>query len=196
MTVNVSQYKQQNLQPLSGAGAGVVDAYARREAMGDFNTNLVIEFAKVRLHHVNSWLNRQLTNMKNGAADTDALNRVLTALASYPEGVPADKWQDIKNALDQAIGSLPPDSATLRKLISLRDDPGSAINFGGKDILKPEIEALTRDLQSTLKSVDQRSQEDQLYINQKMGEMGEILQLAASLIQNMNETVKAILGRS
>ena len=36
----------------------------------------------------------------------------------------------------------------------------------------------------------------QLYINQKMGEKNEVLQLAAMMIQQFNETAKAMLQRS
>ena len=55
---------------------------------------------------------------------------------------------------------------------------------------------ITTEINNDLKAIDRGSQEGQLYINQKMGEKNEILQLAAMLIQQFHETGKAMLQRS
>ena len=167
-----------------------------------FSTNYVIAFARARTNHINTWLNRQLDTMRSASRDSQALNDALAGLARYSEGFNSQVSLDAcKAALTDAIEQLPENSPLREKLTTLRDDPTSRLNVcgnGGADaqVTKEEMSSITKDIENDLKAIDRGSQEAQLYINQKMGEKNEILQLAAMMIQQFNETAKAMLQRS
>lgn len=166
-----------------------------------FSTNYVIAFARARTNHINTWLNRQLTSMRSAARDSQALNDALAGLALYSEGFGGkdeDKWdalQGCQDALTKAIKQLPADSPLAAKLTNLRDH-GALTGGGDAWVSKEQMSGIIKEVENELKAVDRGSQEAQLYINQKMGEKNEILQLAAMLLQQFNETAKAMLQRS
>lgn len=174
------------------------DTYASAPNDAVFDPNFVIEFARVRMDQVNGWLNRELNVMRRCGAQTTAVNEALQKVAEYSEGFDdATKLANLRKALTDAAATLPDGDPVKEKLNNLASDPNSVINQGGdNNVLKEEMAALQSDLETTLKKVDQTSQENQLEVNQKMGERGEIMQLASMLIQQMNETTKNILGRS
>ncbi len=161
------------------------------------SSNLAIEFARARLKHVDSFLNRQLQTIRDCARDSDAINKILTACAQYASGSMdnGNGKKAIEAACRSAAADLP-DGPLKDKINSYLSDAGSVLKLGGDELLSAEeVGSIKTDFEGTLKSVDRRSQEDQLVMNAKMGERNEILQMAASLVQQLNETTKSILGR-
>jgi hypothetical protein len=162
----------------------------------NLSSNLAIEFARARLKHVDSFLNRQLQTIRDCARDSDAINKILTACAQYASGSMDNNngKKAIEAACKSAVADLP-DGPLKDKINSYLSDPNSTLNVGDECMTADEIGSIKTDFEGTLKSVDKRSQEDQLVMNAKMGERNEILQMAASLVQQLNEITKAILGR-
>jgi hypothetical protein len=172
---------------------------------GTFGVNFVIEFARARSKQVKSYLDNQLTTMKRNGAEASAINDSLATLAKYSAGFPDGNevaWKDIKNSLQRAIDSLPPGSQTKALLQHVKDDPMRALNAdghgaGGSDAKtsKEDMASVQKELENALKDLDTQSQEAQLMINNKMSEFGQIFELAAKLLQAMNDSTKSILGR-
>lgn len=163
----------------------------------NLSSNLAIEFARARLKHVDSFLNRQLETIRDGARDSDAINKILTACAQYADGSMnnGNGKKAIEDACRAAAAALP-DGPLKDKINAYVDDAGSILKAGNDVTLNAgEVGSIKTDFEGTLKSIDKRSQEDQLVMNAKMGERNEILQMAASLVQQLNEITKSILGR-
>lgn len=183
--------------------AGQLSAAPTQADLDHFGVDFVIEFARARSKQVGTFLQSKLDQMNRCGAESAAVNDALTTLAKYsggfPDGDPA-ALADIKGALSRSIDSLPPDSQVRKKLVAIRDDPKSALNTdlaGGTDnkVSKEEIASIQKDLENSLKETDTQSQEAQLLINNKLSEMGQIYELAAKMVQSMNDTIKGILGR-
>lgn len=163
--------------------------------------NFVLEFARARIKQIDASLKRQLDVIKASGLLTGALNDVLVKVSQFSGGIGnAAGKAALTEAITQAIADLEhlPEGAQLQaKLREMRDSPSGIINVGGDDIIsEAEMSGLKTQLEGELKKVDSAQQEEQLTINMRMGQRNEILQLAASLIQALNETVKGILGRS
>lgn len=163
-----------------------------------FTANFVIEFARVRMAQIDSSLTRQLGSMKAAQTQLAALNEILPVIAEYAGGIDdAAKKERLKGAFITAASKLPEGSALRDQLMAMGNSAGSIIEVGGDNSVSDiEMNALKGKVDAFVKKIDAGQQEDQLTINMKMNARNEILQLAASLIQSMNETVKAVIGRS
>lgn len=163
---------------------------------GDF----VIEFARLRINQINSSLTRQLEQMRQGAKQSTAINEALADLAIYAEGFPNGddaKYAGVKGAIDKAAKSLPESSPMRAKLESLRDDGNSPLNWGNDNkVSKEEMTKITKELENALKDNDRSMQELQLYVQKDMGLLNEVSQLAAMLLQKMQDCIDGIQKRS
>lgn len=166
------------------------------------SADFMIEFARIRLKQVDGTLTRLLEKMKAAQAETSALNDAISFLTSRANG-----WNDheaqalAEKTILAAAEKLPAGSATRATLTGLATDSNSKLKTngaGGADtsVMAKEIEAIITDLQNLMKTVDRNTSEDQLMVNKEMGARNEVLQLAAQLIQSLNDTIKAIQQRS
>lgn len=161
--------------------------------------NFVIAFARARLGQIDAYLTRQLGEMEHHNKVSEGINRVLAKVVEFAQGGDGADGRRIKAALvaeiDAAIASLPPGSKAIAQLEYIREH--GQFNVGGDDLVSEhEMGALKKELETMAKAYDRVASESQLMVQQRMGERNEVLQLASSLVQSMNDTLKAILGRS
>lgn len=150
------------------------------------------------MSQIDSSLTRQLQRLKDCQRDTGALNDVLTLVSQYSTGFDdADKKAELKKAFVDAANKLPENSPLREQLLEMGEGAGSLVDLGHDNLVsESEMSSLKTKLDTALKKVDAASQEEQLTINLRLGQRNEVMQLAATLIQSMNETVKGIIGRS
>jgi hypothetical protein len=193
MTINLATQAQAKALSITEANLSSWDAGPDTS----ISSNLVIEFARARLKHIDSYLNRELATIRDSARDTDAINAVLKELAHYADGSTDGAGKSaIEGACRKAAAELPDGSPLKTKLLHLANDKDSILKLGNDAVItQNEVGSIKTDLEGELKAVDKRSQEDQLLMNAKMGERSEVLQQAANLVQQLNEIIKAILGR-
>jgi len=182
----------------SVSGAGATDVADSLDlGSSSLSSNFVIAFARLRLAHVDSFLTKQLRTMEEAGRVSAAVNQILTEVARFSGGdstMKAGGHAAISAAWDKALASLPAGSPAHTRLQELR--AAGQLDAGDSALSQDDVASIKLDLENVAKEYDRASQENQLTINQRMGERNEILQLSATLLQSMNDTVKSILGRS
>lgn len=173
-----------------------------------FDPNFVIAFARLRLAELDSWLSHTQNVMTRASAQTTALNEANEALAEFSQGFTRSANGDadrakIRDALHAAAGKLPDGDPVKAKLMWIADDNNSLLNANaatnpaGQDseVSQQDMAQVIQQVQNAGKAIDTQSQTQSLQVNQKLSERSEVLQLAASMIQQMDESAKNILSK-
>ncbi|HVJ90957.1 MAG TPA: hypothetical protein VM580_14235, partial [Labilithrix sp.] len=88
MTISLSDTKMTTPHTVSEAAlARYAETSSSDSVSGGFSGNFVLEFARMRLKHIDGWLESRLTTLKNNARATEELNELVAVLSKYSSGV-------------------------------------------------------------------------------------------------------------